>query len=190
MSWNLNKWANEPWAWVDGVFTEVELDRIVTTFLDKKSLPATVGPNGKNDRQVRDSSTLFIYEYPENHFIYNKLGDATEYLNTYFKYDLTHFEPPQFTTYKTGQYYAEHWDMGYEVHHDRKLSLVLQLTNETEYDGGELILYNGSHANPVEMSKKRGRIMAFPSWMLHEVKPITKGKRHSLVAWVCGPRFK
>lgn len=29
-----------------------------------------------------------------------------------------------------------------------------------------------------------------PSYTLHEVKPITKGERNSLVAWVTGKQFK
>jgi PKHD-type hydroxylase len=30
----------------------------------------------------------------------------------------------------------------------------------------------------------------FPSFMLHEVKPVTEGLRKSIVVWVEGPKFK
>ena len=30
----------------------------------------------------------------------------------------------------------------------------------------------------------------FPSYVLHEVTPVTKGERYSLVAWLTGKPFK
>jgi PKHD-type hydroxylase len=33
-------------------------------------------------------------------------------------------------------------------------------------------------------------MFAFPSYVLHRVKPVTKGTRNSLVAWISGPEFK
>jgi predicted 2-oxoglutarate/Fe(II)-dependent dioxygenase YbiX len=30
----------------------------------------------------------------------------------------------------------------------------------------------------------------FPSYVLHEVTPVTKGERNSLVAWISGDNFK
>jgi len=40
------------------------------------------------------------------------------------------------------------------------------------------------------MQKKRGLITVFPAWTLHQVTPVTKGTRQTLVTWVCGPEFK
>ena len=36
----------------------------------------------------------------------------------------------------------------------------------------------------------RGSIVVFPSFLYHEVKPITKGTRYSLVVWFIGKPFK
>ena len=33
----------------------------------------------------------------------------------------------------------------------------------------------------------RGEIVIFPSWMLHKVTPVTKGKRRVIVGWGKGP---
>jgi len=38
--------------------------------------------------------------------------------------------------------------------------------------------------------KEQGTLILFPSYTLHEVKPITKGERNSLVSWVTGKQFK
>ena len=41
-----------------------------------------------------------------------------------------------------------------------------------------------------KMKKEQGTLIIFPSYILHEVKPVTKGERNSLVAWVTGKQFK
>ena len=41
-----------------------------------------------------------------------------------------------------------------------------------------------------QMKKEQGTLILFPSYILHEVKPITKGERNSLVSWVTGKQFK
>ena len=40
------------------------------------------------------------------------------------------------------------------------------------------------------MKKEQGTLILFPSYVLHEVKPVTKGERNSLVSWVTGKQFK
>ena len=40
------------------------------------------------------------------------------------------------------------------------------------------------------LPKEQGKLILFPSYVLHEVKPVTKGERYSLVAWITGPQFK
>jgi len=40
------------------------------------------------------------------------------------------------------------------------------------------------------MSKEQGTLVMFPSYTLHEVMPVTKGERNSLVSWITGPAFK
>jgi len=37
---------------------------------------------------------------------------------------------------------------------------------------------------------KKGDIIVFPSFMVHRVKPVTKGTRKSIVIWVLGPKFR
>ena len=44
--------------------------------------------------------------------------------------------------------------------------------------------------SPEYMPREQGQIIVFPSYTLHEVTPITKGTRYSLVSWVSGPSFK
>ena len=68
-----------------------------------------------------------------------------------------------------------------------KLTTLINLSNEN-YEGGELEIKIGN--KPKAMKKDQGRLVAFPSYVLHQVKPITKGERNSLVVWITGPQFK
>ena len=63
----------------------------------------------------------------------------------------------------------------------------LSILNE-DYEGGELQIHLND--NPDVMKKEQGTVVAFPSPTLHEVTPVTKGKRYSLVGWITGKPFK
>ena len=72
----------------------------------------------------------------------------------------------------------------------RKLSISIQLTNPEEYEGGELKLYDGDDEEGIVMDKTQGTLIIFPSYVLHEVMPMNKGERNSLVTWITGKQFK
>jgi PKHD-type hydroxylase len=69
----------------------------------------------------------------------------------------------------------------------RKLSLVLLLTETSQFEGGDLQLFTNEIQTPEQL---RGRVIGFPSYMSHRVTPVTKGQRKSLVCWVGGPHFR
>jgi PKHD-type hydroxylase len=70
----------------------------------------------------------------------------------------------------------------------RKLSFSLVLSDNSEYDGGTFeVMYS---KKPEQLQQKKGRLLVFPSYMLHRVNPVTRGTRKSLVFWVVGPKFR
>jgi PKHD-type hydroxylase len=73
----------------------------------------------------------------------------------------------------------------------RKLSITM-CVNEPgeEYEGGEFQINNGQEKDAETIPTKKGRMIIFPSFMIHRVAPVTKGKRKSVVVWVTGPKFK
>ena len=94
----------------------------------------------------------------------------------------------QFTRYDAPSgFYGMHIDR-YIGGNVRKLSLTIQLSSAEEYEGGELALQFGKE--PEIMDKQQGKLIVFPSYVLHEVRPVSKGIRYSLVAWVTGEPFK
>jgi PKHD-type hydroxylase len=111
----------------------------------------------------------------------------------YFHFDLTGFyEPMQLGVYTgdTGGHYGWHTDSSSQDSGvPRKLSMVLLLSEPSEFEGGEFqVKTTSDEAQTLEL--KRGRAWFFPSYTLHRVTPVTKGVRRSLVLWVGGPPFK
>jgi PKHD-type hydroxylase len=72
--------------------------------------------------------------------------------------------------------------------YDRKLSLVLQLSDPADYEGGAFEFFGLQQ--PGETFVGRGSLLIFPSFLQHRVLPVTSGLRRSLVSWVEGPRWR
>ena len=73
----------------------------------------------------------------------------------------------------------------------RKISVTINLVDGNEYEGGNLRFDYGPHAGKnryktCEEIRPKGSIIVFPSFLYHQVTPITKGTRYSLVMWVLG----
>ncbi|WP_417450940.1 2OG-Fe(II) oxygenase [Kordiimonas sp.] len=90
---------------------------------------------------------------------------------------------------RPGDFYDWHIDIGNAGSTvSRKLSIVIQLSDPAEYEGGVLEVNAGGDV--AAMPTAQGTLVAFPSFMLHRVCPVTAGTRFSLAAWVHGPAFR
>lgn len=99
----------------------------------------------------------------------------------------------QFTEYHA-EYngkYDWHHDINWEnnKNFDRKLSMVVQLSDPNTYEGG-MFEFSEVQNPKYEDFKQQGSILIFPSYLLHRVTEVTKGVRYSLVSWVRGPRWR
>jgi PKHD-type hydroxylase len=76
----------------------------------------------------------------------------------------------------------------------RKLSVTVSLNNPNEYEGGNLQFDLGPHRPDQYHTcleiRPKGSVIVFPSHVHHQVTPITRGTRYSLVAWSLGAPFK
>ena len=71
----------------------------------------------------------------------------------------------------------------------RKLSVVVQLSDPEDYEGGNLQIMS-EDGKSYFVPRQRGTIVVFDSRAQHRVLKVTKGVRKSLVGWVVGPRWK
>ena len=124
-------------------------------------------------------------------------------------------EPHQYTTYEhrpdapvTGDFYTWHVDSSDKPVGERggvrKLSSTVQLSDPEDYEGGDFdyIEYQGvfdrldtydtridigNYKKSIPFSAKtKGTLIVFPSDTYHQVTPVTRGVRKSLVSWFHG----
>jgi PKHD-type hydroxylase len=142
--------------------------------------------------QMRRSSVAWIVKDSKTEWLFDKLGHIVSSLNSqFYKFDLTGFgEAIQLANYDHSEQgmYGWHQDYGGAGTPSRKLSLVLQLTDPSEYEGGNLQIM--TEGEPINVHKQRGMVVLFPSYAVHQVTPVTQGNRQSLVAWITGPEFR
>lgn len=122
-------------------------------------------------------------------------------IEKHFKVRLASCEPPQYLIYNSGDFFKPHQDVGgYGLNHPihrRRVSVVIFLNRESQepaedaYGGGQLTFYgllDGPQWEkcPFALNAEPGLLIAFPSDKLHEVKPVSHGKRFTVVTWFHG----
>ena len=183
-----------PFVSMDSGFTAHQLDKIVELGLASQSHEGRLA-DGATINRTRTCTLSWLLPTPDTQWIFDRVSDCLLSINDqHYKFVLDQYEPLQFTNYKENrsEFYAPHLDAVYGVKSQmtsRKLSLILQLTDPETYDGGELLMYFGRD-KPTPVPKHRGAVVVFPSFMLHEVTPVQRGRRNSLVTWAHGPLFK
>jgi len=178
-------------VWKD-LFTPKELDAIEAYGDALMPVRAEiVGVEGNTDH-TRITRIAWMERKPKVEWLFAKLEEAVMQINAeFYSFDLFGLEQAlQYTIYDgaEGGHYNWHVDLGGRDTEFRKISLSLQLTEPSRYEGCDLTLQAGS--GPFGAERAQGTLIAFPSYVLHRVTPIQSGIRKSLVIWVAGPPFR
>lgn len=192
--------ALEPIVCWSGAFTEQEINSIIEIGDSLEFQTAKVGSSnnfkGTVEETVRKSKISWMSPEENTAWLFNKMAEIIARINTdKFQFDLSHIDSFQYTTYTEGGFYGWHVDTEskdtFGPYH-RKLGFSIMLSDpETEYTGGDFQIMPSGNLNDVNSTKvKKGDVIAFPSFIPHQVTTITSGKRRSLVCWVLGPKFK
>ena len=177
--------------WFESAFSPEQCQEIINI---GKTYPQEGGHTfsgaGGETSSIRSSTIRWIdYQDPRVEWFISRLGHmATEANRQLYKLDLYGFtEKLQFTEYEgQGSHYDWHPDIGPNMT-KRKLSIVVQLSDEKDYEGGELVINTGHLMAP---SKKQGTVVLFPSFLMHKVEPLRSGNRYSLVSWISGNTWR
>ena len=191
-----------PYVCVEDYFTDQELQHIefISKLKPLNKATTIAQSNGAvvNDNPIRISNNSFHGYTEENSWFFEKMNSAIESVNnSVYGFDLYGYKDYQYTEYEGSENgkYGVHMDLimteakPADLLDTRKLSISLLLSeSETDFTGGDFLIYEGG--NPTKVEARKGTMILFPSFMLHEVKPVTSGLRKSIVIWVEGPKFK
>ena len=201
------KWSSDRLPWKDGMIGQKTED-------PDAEEPTT----GSIDTSIRKSDVKWFHEGEMLPEIQQKIDDGINQANAESEWHLqwNYMEPHQYTVYHhrpdaytPGDHYTWHLDqmtMPTDQGLYRKLSSTIQLSDPDDYEGGnfEYIEYSGvfdklgthntvidvvSHKKTIPFSgKSKGTLIVFPSDTYHQVTPVTRGTRISLVSWFHGPK--
>ena len=150
---------------------------------------ATVYGVGKSvDTQVRRTKHVKASEATRE-LVLRKLEERRAEIERHFDVQTDLIEEPQFLRYETGDFFVAHQDGNTPLIRDdtrfRRVSLVIFLSDRGEYEGGELLL----HGKYPDFDRRErapaepGTLVAFRAETTHEVTPLTRGERYTIVSW-------
>lgn len=183
------------WFHCPGVLTPPEC-KMLLKHCNKRynSQPAVVGHGGqshKNDQLRRSTVRWLDFADLDLLWFFRRIERETLKANAHFGLDIQHASTEwQLTEYDSADrgLYDWHQDNSElcKEPYERKLTLVMQLTDPAAYEGGRFELKGDPI--PENYFRNPGDLFFFRSNLWHRATEVTKGKRHSLVSWIKGPR--
>lgn len=187
----------EPLYWLfEQALSDSLCDSIIEQGLLLEPEEGTTGNNNELSLDFRKSTVGF---FDHHHWVEGIASHFASMANNSSGWNINLIRPEkvQFTSYEAEEYYHLHEDTNDWRPPSgllRKLSVVVQLSDPEDYEGGsfEFAPIIGAHwfdrVSPKGF-EKRGSVLVFPSFVVHGVKPVTKGLRRSMVAWILGPSW-
>jgi PKHD-type hydroxylase len=184
------------WCYFSSAFTPEQCDYIIEKGLE---LPVQDGTTGGNiNHQHRRSKVRFIQKTDSTFtYLFDSLWKmALQANDEWFGFHIQKLNYIQLAEYSADDQgeYKKHHDVFWinnDPYYHRKLTCVVQLSDPSEYDGGDLELYELSLSPPIpEALRQRGTVIFFPSFIPHAALPVTRGLRRSLAVWFDGPKWR
>jgi len=178
------------------IFTPLQCKMIIEAGREEPKQDASIGNTDKAikggviDTKTRTSHISWI-PFKKMGDMYKDIEKIMKTTNgNHFGFDgMTITEMAQYTEYPEGGFYDWHVDNDVNMQHEppvRKISMTLLLSPESEFEGGDLELQAEGKIAKI----KQGQAIFFASFIRHRVKPVTRGRRQSLVMWFGGTPFK
>ena len=180
-----------PYVVYDGVLTLNECDSLKKMAAD--FLPGEISgrPEGRSTSDYRQCECAAIEWRDSHQWLFERVASVTDKCNReHYQFDVVGFLD-EFTMlrYPLGGHYTWHSDYGGGICSLRKLTVIVVVSDRSEYDGGQLALQDGSGQDQ-KIVPPAGSVVVFPSFVLHRVLPVTRGTRYVVAAWAYGPPFR
>ena len=174
--------------WFENGFSSEEVDKILDLSKNYEFEQATTISG--DPKSIINSTIKWMNPSEETSWVYDRLMGCVKEANNVWQFNLySILDDIQYTEYRGGGgHYNWHIDIGPGAISHRKVSVVVQLSDSSEYTGGILEVSTGS--NSLKVSNKKGAVILFPSFLQHRVTPVASGLRKSLVLWAGGEHFK
>ena len=180
----------------DKALTDEDCDMIIHEGLALNNFKqAGVNKDNLPDPELRQGSIAwFPKESPIDFLCKTYVGRANNEAN--WNYIINDSEQVQFSIYGLQSKYGWHRDTNVEMPEGtpvRKLSISVQLSHPDDYENGDFQIknfYGNELTEHKESLRNRGTVIVFPSFLEHQVTPVTKGTRYSLVQWYRGPDWR
>lgn len=152
--------------------------------------------NNENDPNKSETRTTDVI-WNNEQWLYDIFWPYMEHANKEggWNLNITCAESFQLGRFLENGYHSTHMDCsGFNIANNpesvmhgtvRKLSMVCWLNED--FEGGEFKMHRCVMPNDGVIKPTTGTIVFFPAWFMHEVAPIIKGTRYSLVTWFRGP---
>lgn len=188
---------------VPGFLDAEACERLRSEISDATTVSVTVGEDDGRfavDESYRKTRRANVSSAASS-LVTQRLEELRPQVAQTFGIEVSGFQEPQFLIYRVGDFFRLHRDRdpadnAASFSSERRVSAVVFLNAESAdgepgtHSGGALTLYGlmddgrgGTIGLPV--SAETGALIAFPSDMAHEVKPVTRGERFSVVSWLC-----
>ena len=176
------------WQLWSGVLSDEAIDEVISLASQQESQDGVVFRNTANQPSIRSSKVRWLYDDLLRDNLFRFVTEAN--VNA-FGVNVSNYAEMQFTEYhaEQGGHYDWHHDIDWNAdrNSDRKLSITVQLSDPSEYTGGD---FEFGECEAPRDAKAKGSVLVFPSYLQHRVLPVTSGTRKSLVAWFHGPRWR
>lgn len=190
-----------PYVLWDNCFSEQELSEIqkLENSFDFSEAETFNGSILEKNQRIRKSKINFFSRNNENNWVFDRFNTIIKSINDeFYGFELNGYNQIQYTIYNSEDEGTYGWHMDTllgkninQTEETRKLTLVMLLSDpRADFVGGEFQMNLSNEENAETIFLTKGKLIAFPSWMIHRVKPVIRGIRKSLVIWVEGPKFK
>ena len=173
----------------ENVMTHALCDAILEEFKNEEEWHKTAVGDGRVNDKIRSAETVII-SYPHvieknkkvrqklDKYIFASAGLAIKkYVEKFPLCTIEQDSGYELLRYKEGQFYTQHTDS----FKDRPREISCSFALNDNYEGGEWGFFN----RKMVIKAPKGSAVLFPSNFMypHEIMPITKGTRYSIITW-------
>lgn len=174
---------------IKNALTHPLCDAILEEFKNSDEWLDTEVGNGKTDKNIRNCQTIII-SYPHiiqknkkirlklDKYIFASVAKCIEKYNSKFPHCMIEEDSGyELLKYSEGCFYTEHTDSFKARPRAVSCSFILN----DDFEGGEFAFFN----KKLKYKLEKGDALMFPSNFMypHEVMPVTKGTRYSIITW-------